>query len=285
MSELATRVYLDAITIRYASLDEKVLLPTQAGFAGPRLRVEDFEGVDDWNIDPATIAAQLRAAGIRTPGLVCSPQAHEWHNDGLHEPAVAAAVQRSLHAASVLEAPVLLLPVMSERGDLETLGRNLDKIAAQASDRGVKIGLEFIGHVPKVPDLRTAWRVVERCDPDSVGVVIDAFHVHRGRSELADIHRIPPERVLLVDLSDAMDLPVEDLLGYRHRLLPGTGTANVVALVRELVEHGYDGPFAVELFNEEYWQRPPAEFVREVYATTRAFFDQVLNGGSVRSNA
>lgn len=269
-------LYLDAISIRYATLDEKIHLPARAGFAGPRLRVEDFEGVDGWTIDPATIAAQLRAAGIRTPGLVCSPQAHDWHHDGLHEPAVAAAVQRSVHAASVLEAPVLLLPVMSERGDLETLGRNLREIAAQAADRGVKIGLEFIGHVPKVPDLRTAWRVVERAGSDSVGVVIDAFHLHRGGSDLADLRRIPPERILLVDLSDAMDLPVEELLGFRHRLLPGTGTAGVAALVRALVEHGYEGPFAVELFNEEYWQRPPAEFVSEVYAATRALLDRAL---------
>lgn len=282
MSVLATRVYLDAITIRDASLDEKVRLPSQAGFAGPRLRVEDFEGAEGWTVDPATLASRLRAAGARTPGLVCSPRAHEWHNDGLADPSVSAAVQRSLHAASVLEAPVLLLPVMSERGDLATLERNLHDIAAQALERGVAIGLEFIGHVPKVPDLRTAWQVAERCDPAAVGVVIDAFHAHRGRSDLADIRRIPPERILLVDLSDAMDLPVEELLGYRHRLLPGTGAANVAALVRELLEQGYEGPFAVELFNEEYWQRTPAEFVSEVYAATRALFDQVLAAGTGR---
>lgn len=283
MNELAARVYLDAITIRYASLEEKIRLPVQAGFAGPRLRVEDFERADGWTVDPAAIAAKLGAAGARTPGLVCSPRAHEWHNDGLQEPAVAAAVRRSVHAAAVLEAPVLLLPVMSERGDLVTLRRNLQEIAAQASDRGVKIGLEFIGHISKVPDVRTAWRVVEPCDPDSVGVVIDAFHFHRGRSDLADIRRIPPERILLVDLSDAMDLPVEDLLGYRHRLLPGTGAADVAALVRELSEHGYDGPFAVELFNEEYWKRRPVEFVGEVHAATRAVFDQAFDRGPHRS--
>lgn len=269
VEDLMDRTYLDAMSIRHASLTDKVRLPSEAGFAGPRVRMEDLAGSDGVRRMGATLAA----AGLRLPGLVCGPDAHDWHTTRLDEDPVIAAVQRDLDAAAELGSPVLVLPVMSTIDSVEVLHTNLTRLVPRAEALGVTIGLEFIGHVPKLPDVASAWNVVRRL-PSVIGLVVDCFHFHRGGSRLRDLEQVPASRVAMVDLCDAMDLPASELLGYRHRLLPGDGVAPVAEVVCTLLQAGYGGAFAVELFNEAYWSLPPADFAAQAGRAVSRFYAQ-----------
>lgn len=267
---MAVALYLDTITLKSTPAEQKIRLAAAAGFAGPRIRGND---VREWQKQGGTtesLADLLRELKVRTPGFVAETETYGWHAGDPAAPALIEALEWTFRTARTLGASIILLPVMSADGTLEETVRNFRAVCERAKSFGLNVGLEFIGHIPKVPDLRTAWRVVEAADQPNGGVVIDFFHFHRGGTMLQDIVEVPAEKILMADLADAMSLPREQLLGYKHRLYPGEGVAGVRDVLIALLRHGFDGPLVVELFNEAYWAADPAVVVATAYRTARA---------------
>jgi sugar phosphate isomerase/epimerase len=57
-----------------------------------------------------------------------------------------------------------------------------------------------------------------------------------------------------------------------HRRLPGEGELDVPAYVEACREHGYAGPWGVEVLSEELRNLPMEEIFRRAYETTSAQF-------------
>ena len=107
--------------------------------------------------------------------------------------------------------------------------------------------------------------VVLQGDRDTIGLVLDVFHFYRGRNVLGDLDRLDPHAIVAVHVDDAANLPIDQLLGYRHRVLPGDGIFDVAGLCATVAHHGFVGPYVVELFNEAYWQADPARVSAAAY--------------------
>jgi sugar phosphate isomerase/epimerase len=67
-----------------------------------------------------------------------------------------------------------------------------------------------------------------------------------------------------------MDDLVEETVN--HRRLPGEGELGVAAYVDVCREHGYPGPWGVEVLSEELRNLPMDEIFRRAYETTSAQF-------------
>ena len=90
----------------------------------------------------------------------------------------------------------------------------------------------------------------------NIGLVIDSFHFHTGGSTIKMIDALDPKRLFIFHISDAEDLPLEQLTDA-HRLLPGLGSLKLQDIVAALRRIGYDQMASVETFRPEYWERDP----------------------------
>ena len=129
-------------------------------------------------------------------------------------------------------------------------------ICRAAEPFDVRVGLECTSHPSVVQDLASAWRIVEGAEMGNGGLVIDTFHFHRGGSTIGMIESIPGEKIFLVQLSDAPDLPLNELED-RHRLYPGTGAIPLESILAAVRAKGYNGYYSLELQNEECWKEDP----------------------------
>jgi sugar phosphate isomerase/epimerase len=119
-----------------------------------------------------------------------------------------------------------------------------------------------------VPDLATAWQLVEVAEAANGGMILDTFHFFRGGSSIETVEGIPGERILLVQVSDAPPLPPSELED-RHRLYPGTGALALESLLAAIRAKGYSGYYSLELRNAEYWQEDPMVIAREGFRAMR----------------
>jgi sugar phosphate isomerase/epimerase len=109
----------------------------------------------------------------------------------------------------------------------------------------------------KVPDAKTALRIVSNAGQANGGVLVDALHFARSATSLADIAAIPRERLHYAQICDApAEIPATaDGLIYTaryERLLPGEGAINLIGLFATLPP---DLPVSIEIPNE---RRAPA---------------------------
>jgi sugar phosphate isomerase/epimerase len=130
-------------------------------------------------------------------------------------------------------------------------------IAKVLADQGLRFGLEFVAPY----HLRRKWaheflftpgQVLELADAigPNVGLLVDCFHCHCAGTPWAEVGKLPREKIVLVHLNDAPNVPLADVEDGK-RLLPGDGVLDLKAFLQALKAAGYTGPVAVEVFNEE----------------------------------
>ena len=112
--------------------------------------------------------------------------------------------------------------------------------------------LEFMPWT-KVPDCRTALRIVTTADQLNGRVLIDTLHAGRSTTTLADLKAVPRNRLSYVQLCDAPAVTPATVEGLIHtaraaRLLPGEGGLDLVGMLRQLPT---DLPLSLEIPNDE----------------------------------
>lgn len=199
---------------------------------GERLRAL---GVQPWCINSIEDITLLDAAGRR---------------ELLAELARTCEMARAIGAASIV-----VVPGRHDHADRAAAIADAVDVLRQMSDRAGDIALafEFLGKPGcDVPTLDMAIEIVEKVGRPNVGMVIDTFHFYAGGSALADIARVPVDKLFVVHVNGCEDLPPGELTDA-HRLYPGEGVIPIDAILREIRRIGYDGVFSVEIFRPEYW--------------------------------
>ncbi|MBW2269222.1 MAG: sugar phosphate isomerase/epimerase [Deltaproteobacteria bacterium] len=146
-------------------------------------------------------------------------------------------------------------------------------LGERAAERGLGICVEWLPWTG-LPDLGTAWKLVQDTGLDNVGLIVDAWHWLRqpGGPDLETLRQIPGERIHCVQLDDApAQPPGDDILAetMAARLLPGDGDVDYAALFAVLDEIGADPIWAPEVFNTELLALGPDEMARRIGAATR----------------
>ena len=127
--------------------------------------------------------------------------------------------------------PVGSLPVSAMIDEFGTLCQT----AAQV---GVRCDLEFIPLDWGVPDLSTAWRILEGAGESTAGLIFDFWHFMRSDADWTTLESIPGERISEVQLADAtLVVPpgrslVENCL--EDRVPPGCGEFDTARLLQTL---------------------------------------------------
>jgi sugar phosphate isomerase/epimerase len=159
-------------------------------------------------------------------------------------------------------------------GDDPDEGRLTASFAAlcdAAADYGLTADLEFMPWT-KVPDARSALRVVGNAARPNGRILVDALHTARSTTTLADLAAIPRAMLSYAQLCDAPgEIPAthEGLIHTARcaRLLPGEGGIDLVGILSQLP---VDLPLSLEIPNEE---RLPAlgaeEWARQALAAAK----------------
>jgi sugar phosphate isomerase/epimerase len=229
--------------------EDLVATAARIGYAGIRraladhgIRHVEVEFLNDWDLDPSTAARRtsdrvrgelLEAAGeLGARNLKASPHLFE-------EPPPDVARMRDAFA-SVCE-------------DARPTGANvIIEIMPFTDVRTIADGLAIVGDAP------------------NGGLLLDIWHVERGRIAPADIAAIPAGRLLGIELDDAGP-PEGDLFDdtrFRRRL-PGDGEFDVPGFVRSALAAGLSTPYlGVEIIAESFRRQPLAVMARTAFDAT-----------------
>lgn len=123
----------------------------------------------------------------------------------------------------------------------------------RAARCGVQVDLECIP-MWGVPDLATAWALVNGAACNNAAVLLDSWHFFRGSADLQLLRALPSGSIRTVQLADAGALPpgrslLEDCLGFRR--LPGDGEFPLREFLEILFEKGGVRSIGPEIFSHQ----------------------------------
>ena len=149
-----------------------------------------------------------------------------------------------------------------------------DLCAEAAQHTDAKIVYELMPFDVNVNSLDTALQVVGGAGAENGGIAIDTWHMSKLGIEPDDLRRIPLEYLSWVELSDGRRDDMDDVVDetINHRALPGEGEFDVRGFVEVCRDHGYPGPWGVEVLSEELRNNPIDVIFRRAFDTTISQF-------------
>jgi sugar phosphate isomerase/epimerase len=160
--------------------------------------------------------------------------------------------------------------------ELSLLTERFGELCADASRHtDAKIVYELMPFDVNVRTLDAVLAVVGGAAAPNGGVAVDTWHMAKLGIAPDELRRIPVEWLSWVELSDGRRDDMDDLVDetVNHRSLPGEGELDVRAYVEVCADHGYSGPWGVEVLSEELRNNPIDVIFRRAYAATAAQFE------------
>lgn len=124
--------------------------------------------------------------------------------------------------------------------DYDTISTVLRRVAREARERGIRIGLEPVNRYETflINTVDQALQVVERIGEDNVFVHLDTYHMNIEEDSFAGAIRKAGGLAQYIHLSES------------HRGTPGTGTVDWDDVFKGLSEIGFQGGLVMESFAE-----------------------------------
>lgn len=267
------RLALNGATIMHSPLADDLEIAAETGFTALEVWAGKLETYQrERSLEE--LGGRLRALGVQ-PWCINSieditPRDTSGRAEIMAQLEHMAGVARAIGAPSIVVVPGRA-PAGFGRGS--AIADAVD-VLRQMSDVAGKVGLafEFLGKPGcAVPTLDMAIEIVEAVDRPNVGMVIDTFHFYAGDSRMADLARVPMDKLFVVHVNGCEDRPKGELTDA-HRLYPGEGVIPIDEILRTLRVGGFDGMVSIEIFRPEYWEQDP----RCVARTAREKAERVL---------
>ena len=170
--------------------------------------------------------------------------------------------RRAIDEAAELGAPCVVLvcgpaPDRDIDGARKMVAEGIAAIVPHARERGVRLGIEplhpmFAADRSVIVTLAEALDLAGQFDPQTVGIVVDVFHVWWDPSLYTQLRRASG-RILGFHVSD-WAVPLPGILTGRSMM--GDGVIELRRIRTAVDETGYDGPIEVEIMNEKIWNQP-----------------------------
>jgi sugar phosphate isomerase/epimerase len=146
--------------------------------------------------------------------------------------------------------------------------------AGAAEHTDAKVVYELMPFDVNVNSLDTVLAVVGGAGARNGGIAIDTWHMSKLGIVPGDLRRIPVQYLSWVELSDGRRVDLDDLIDetVNHRNLPGEGELDLHGYIDACLEHGYAGPWGVEVLSDELRNNTIDVIFRRAYETTAAQF-------------
>jgi sugar phosphate isomerase/epimerase len=239
------------------TLEEKAALAQKYGYPGLDFSLAEARNATGG--DPAAVRALLARYGVEpsTVGGVFETRPIESSDDEF-----AAALEKvpaNARAVAALGASrtgtVLSCRADTPRDELwPIVVDRIRRIDAALEGTGVRLGMEFLGvktlrleraH-PFVQSMADANRLLDDAGAQNVGLTLDSYHWYAGGDSLDTIRQTSAQRLVLLHVNDAKDVP-RDQLNDQDRLLPGEGVIALADWLRAIAATGFDGFIGMEV--------------------------------------
>jgi sugar phosphate isomerase/epimerase len=242
-----------------------------------------IRAIDPWRDQVAAIGLDravkiVRAAGIELSGYC---RGGMFPSDEAHRAAMHDDNRRAVDEAKALNAPCIVLvvgglPQYSRPGsepskDIIAARRQVEDAIADLLEyaRTVEMPLAIEPLHPAyaadracVNTTKHALDICDRLDPLSsgmLGVALDVYHTWWDPELLSQIKRAGKSRLLAFHVCDWM-VPTKDILNDRGMM--GDGAIDIRSIRNAVEAEGFDGYSEIEIFSNDWWDRPMDEVLR-----------------------
>ncbi len=218
--------------------------------------------------------ARLDAAGIRVAQVDCLLM---WALGPASKRAAAEELDVFAVAATMGASCVSAIGPGDDRFGVEQLTEALAGVCDRGAEHGLRIALEVAPWKGNV-DLAAAVSMVRTTGRANAGLVLDSWHMFRAGTPLDQLAAIPGEYVTSIQISDAPQAPMADLVAetMRARRLPGAGDIDLAGFVRALDTQADGVALTVEVLSDELRAAGPMEAARRTADATRALLAGAL---------
>lgn len=154
--------------------------------------------------------------------------------------------------------------------NLDQWAEEFAALAGDADGVGARLAIEFLPWA-NIATITDGLALVEAAGHPAGGLIVDVWHTERAGTPHEVVASCPADRIVGVELSDAMsvikgDLPVDTV---ENRRLPGEGEFDLTGVVAALRATGWTGPWGVEILSSSHRKLPVAEGARQAYESTQ----------------
>ncbi len=157
-----------------------------------------------------------------------------------------------------------------------TMRARFRALCNRAGEHGLKVALEIVPW-SDVRDVDTALSMIDGIG--NAGLVIDSWHIFRGGIALAELERIPGDRILSIQVNDA-DARVRGTLAEdtMHRKPCGEGVFDLEGFIASLERTGASVPLSVEIISPEFAALDLTRACELSWAGARQLIDRLGSG-------
>ncbi|MCX7283502.1 MAG: sugar phosphate isomerase/epimerase [Novosphingobium sp.] len=260
----------------YVPLLERLGPAAAAGFSAIALQPGDVWAAEAQGHSAADLAARIADAGLCVGEIDCTACWMERQRSGddseLGRLLRGLTPERVIATAARIGAPsVAAIDLSPTPAPLDEAADGFARLCDMAAEHGLRAHIEFLP-VGGIRTLADAWAIVREAGRANGGLTIDAWHLFRSGSTLAELADIPGERIHAVQLSDAPAQASADVWAelMSARLLPGEGAFDLAGLIQTLDRIGSAAPFGVEVFNTRQDGQSIAQIAQDWATAARA---------------
>jgi sugar phosphate isomerase/epimerase len=242
-----------------------------------------IRAIDPWRDQVAAVGLERAVSAVRDAGLELSGYCRGgmFTSDATRRGEVRDDNRRAVDEAHALGAPCIVLVVGglpqysrpgstpskdigAARGQVEEAIAELLDYAGQAR---LPLAIEplhpaYAADRACVNTTRQALDICDRLDParsGTIGVALDVYHIWWDPELMEQIARAGKDRILAFHVCDWL-VPPRDILNDRGMM--GDGVIDIRSVRAAVEAQGYDGYCEIEIFSNEWWEKPIDEVVR-----------------------
>jgi sugar phosphate isomerase/epimerase len=250
-----------------------------------------IRAIDPWRDQVAAIGLDRAVRAVRDAGLELSGYCRGgmFTSDAAHRIEARDDNRRAIDEARALGAPCVVLvagglPQFSRPGsaaskDIAAARSQVDDAIAELMDyaRDAKMPLAIEPLHPAyaadracVNTTKQALDICDALDPGRtglLGVALDVYHIWWDPELLPQIERAGKDRLLAFHVCDWL-VPTKDILNDRGMM--GDGVIDIRSIRAAVESQGFCGYSEIEIFSQDWWERPMDEVLRTCIERHRA---------------
>ncbi len=261
------RLALHTWTLDSSPLPDALRAARGAGWPAVELRRLDFARAAEAGQPAEAVLNLVRASGLV---VACVGGQLGWmFADGVERARLLAAMAESCRWARALGASTVMSPADLGAGDLARATAAVREVGDIGAAHGVRIALEAPSQAAQLNTIERLRELLARAGHRSCGLLLDAYHLHRGGGGLRAVEDLDPGEIAYVQFSD---VPAAGLQPGQtlDRLPPGRGVVPFREFFRLIADSGYAGYCSYEAPNPAAWAQDSLTVAREALAATRA---------------
>lgn len=147
------------------------------------------------------------------------------------------------------------------------------ELCREGAEHGTKIGWELMPFCD-IDSVEKATELVKGAGESNGGICLDLWHIAKLKIPYEDVARMPRKYVTSIEVNDGTHecpWPLhEDTIN--HRLFCGEGEFEPKRFVNLMLKAGYNGPWGIEVLNQEARSWPLDKLAAHAFKTTLAQF-------------